>query len=204
MKLKEKMATRSNSLQWGHNEFEIAKYHPSKYNGEGVYTDTNEWTDYFDVGESVTLCHYLEMEMRYINTIIQILELTDCSFVTLVNYDNLRGYLVERKKNRPVSIKLNNGKYFYLSDEDIQLLLFSKVLKENSRISVGKLGNIIKLLLRNYINANICNESRKVYLEFPGSYYLWLKCPVQYYTTVSGIVKSNSLFLNPRNSSSCQ
>ena len=40
MKLKEKMATRSNSLQWGHNEFEIAKYHPSKYNGEGVYTDT--------------------------------------------------------------------------------------------------------------------------------------------------------------------
>lgn len=63
---------------------------------------------------------------------------------------------------------------------------------------------MMDLFLKGYDAANYsnCNESRKVYLKFPSSYYLWLKCPVRYHTTIAGIVRSNNLFLNPHNSSS--
>ena len=202
MKLIDKMINRSNSFRWARSGLEIAKYRPDKYNGEGVYTDTEEWTDYFDVGDSISLNEYLEIENRYINTAIQILKLMDCSLVTLVCYENIASSLVRRTRSHPFFVKLNGGRNFYLSDEDIHLVYLSKTLKEKSRVPCEKMADVMKILLRGYANAFVCNESRKVYFELPGSYYLWLNCPVQYHTSVAEIVKNNNLFFNPRDKSS--
>ena len=199
MRLKEKMIYRNNSLYWANNEIEIAKYLPSKYNASGIYTDDNEWTEYFDVGNGVSLRDYLQMEMRYIQTACRIFSITQCSFITLVNYENLSGNLLGVTA-RTASIKLNNNRQFLLSDEDIRLLLLSREINEGSRISTNNVNDLLKLLLRGFVNADVCNEAHKVYLRFPGSYYMWLKCPAQYHKIVINVVKEYNLYYNPRNS----
>ena len=51
MKLIDKVFIRRQSLSWAKKGNEIAKYKPFKYNSIGVYQDTEEWTDYYSVGE---------------------------------------------------------------------------------------------------------------------------------------------------------
>lgn len=54
-------------------EFRVTKYNPAKRNDKGHYVNSDEWTEYSDVGLSVSLEEYEKIERAYINSAIEII-----------------------------------------------------------------------------------------------------------------------------------
>ncbi|MBR5784084.1 MAG: hypothetical protein IKY43_02830, partial [Bacteroidales bacterium] len=87
MKLIDKVFIRRQSLSWAKKGNEIAKYKPFKYNSIGVYQDTEEWTDYYSVGNEISYDDYKIVEDKYVCVIREILTITDCKYITLVSIE---------------------------------------------------------------------------------------------------------------------
>ena len=77
------------------------------YNEEGHYT-TNEWTAMCDVdrvrdGHLLTIDEYLEVEQKYVNSVIKVMELTGCKYLTISHLgDTIRStkYSIQKTLNR--------------------------------------------------------------------------------------------------------
>lgn len=85
----------SAALTGNMNEYRITKYNPEKRNELGHYLDRNEWTEFSDVGKSVTLKEYELVEAAYISTAIDLVshsELSGLSIKSLEDYQNKCSY----------------------------------------------------------------------------------------------------------------
>ena len=69
---------------------EIVKYSSENYGENGVYTK-DEWTSRSDIGtvyegKTFTLEKYLDVEQRYINVVLSIMDVTNCSTTVQRNF----------------------------------------------------------------------------------------------------------------------
>ena len=73
------------------NEYRITKYNPEKRNEQGHYLDREEWTEFSDVGKSVTLKEYELVEAAYISSALDLVsnsELSGLSIKSLEDHQN--------------------------------------------------------------------------------------------------------------------
>lgn len=58
------------------HEYRITKYDPNNRNHQGHYLDLEEWTEFSDVGKSVSLQEYMVVEAAYISSALDLV--SDC------------------------------------------------------------------------------------------------------------------------------
>ncbi|QYK06872.1 hypothetical protein [Shewanella zhangzhouensis] len=71
-------------------QFRITKYNPIHRDSRGAYT-LDEWTEYQDVGELVTLEEYEEVESSYIQSLILLLRSSKIGTFKIVRLENYLG-----------------------------------------------------------------------------------------------------------------
>ena len=106
MNLEERIHRRLNSLYWAVRTNEIVKYPPEGYDENGIYR-RDEWTDFRDIGKSfdgvvLTKEAYLEIENRYIECAVAIMEASRCKYLTIgyVDYYKNKGYRYKDRVNK--------------------------------------------------------------------------------------------------------
>lgn len=105
MNLKERIHRRLDSLYWARRTHEIVKYPPEGYDDNGVYC-RDEWTDFSDIGKAfggvvLTREDYLEVENRYVECAVEIIEASQCKYMTIgyvADYQN-KGYRYKDRIN---------------------------------------------------------------------------------------------------------
>ena len=70
------------------HEFRITKYDPSKRNDSGHYLDKNEWTEFSDVGKSVTIEDYEKIESAYIKSAVEMIKGGGITSLEVVGLEN--------------------------------------------------------------------------------------------------------------------
>ena len=90
MNLEDRILRRLDSLYWAERTHEIVKYPPEGYDDNGVYC-RDEWTDFSDIGKAfggvvLTREDYLEVENRYDECAVEIIEASQCKYMT-IGYD---------------------------------------------------------------------------------------------------------------------
>lgn len=73
------------------HEYRITKYNPENRNDQGHYLDLDEWTEFSDVGKSVSLSEYEAVETAYISSAIDLVsncELSGLRIKSLEDYQN--------------------------------------------------------------------------------------------------------------------
>ena len=68
--------------------FRITKYNPANRDADGTYNKPKEWTNFSDVGSSVTLEKYEKIEMGYIDTIVQIFKFCKIDTFSISGLEN--------------------------------------------------------------------------------------------------------------------
>ena len=69
-------------------QFRITKYDPNKRNDLGHYIDGDEWTEFSEVGENVTLAEYELVENLYLNAAYEIIFKNGIKQLNLTNLEN--------------------------------------------------------------------------------------------------------------------
>ena len=69
-------------------QFRITKYDPNKRNEQGHYLDKNEWTEYSDVGTSVSLSEYERVEKLYINAALELCSTAGAEYLYLTSLED--------------------------------------------------------------------------------------------------------------------
>lgn len=114
------------------NQYRITKYNPDKRDSLGIYQDQSEWTDFSDVGKSVSTNDYVTIERAYIDTAIE--------FITNSDIESLRVIELEDYEN-----KSNFKEYEIVSLDALESLLRSllrgefwcKLESKNGFIHIG-------------------------------------------------------------------
>lgn len=168
---------------------EIVKYSPENYDENGVYTK-DEWISRGDIGtiyegKPFTLEEYLDVEQRYVNAILSIMNATNCKYMTIQYLEADKTYIAKRIK----------ASYFQKIDS---LLLNSiSLLEKNKRIPIKKISDVLRLALREYIYVELSNKEHGVFVKFGYDYYLNVACPLSN-EVLEDIVRKELLFLDPR------
>lgn len=168
---------------------EIVKYSPENYDEDGVYTK-DEWTSRSDIGtvyegKPFTLEEYLDVEQRYVNVVLSVMNASNCRYMTIQYLEVDKTYIAKRIKTSE----------FHKLDS---LLLNSiSLLEENKRISVEKISDVLRLALREYIYVELFNKEHGVFVKFGYDYYLNVACSLSN-EVLEGIVRKEGLFLDPR------
>ncbi len=168
---------------------EIVKYSPENYDENGVYTK-DEWISKSDVGTSYdgkpfTLEEYLDIEQRYVNVILAIMDATNCRYMIIQYLEADKAYIAKRIKT---------SKFHKI---DSLLLKSISLLEENKRISIEKISDVLRLALREYIYVEFSNKEHGVFVKFGYDYYLNVACSLSN-EVLEGIVREEKLFLDPR------
>lgn len=168
---------------------EIVKYSPEYYDEKGVYS-RDEWISRSDIGtvyegKPFTLEEYLDVEQRYVNVILSIMNATNCRYMTIQYLEADKAYIAKRIKT---------SKF-----HKIDSILFKSIslLEENKRISVEKISDVLRLALREYIYVELSNKEHCVFVKFGYDYYLNVACSLSN-EVLEGIVRKEDLFLDPR------
>ncbi len=72
-------------------QFRITKYNPDKRLPDGTYKNQKEWKCFSDVGSSVTLAKYEEIEQAYIDSVVQIFTFCKVNTFTISGLENRSG-----------------------------------------------------------------------------------------------------------------
>lgn len=166
----------------------IVKYRPSLYDDDGIYT-SDEWISISDIGNSfdgkeLTLEEYINVENRYVNTILDILSRIGAKYLTI-------GYLELNDESLEKSLASD------LTSANAELRIFAKGLKSGQRIGVDKVPLIIRLCLREYIYAVLVNLKLNLQIEFGYDYYMYVHTLLNM-NELHEIASSHCLYLNPR------
>jgi len=101
------------------NEYRITKYDPCKRNNEGHYTDLEEWTDYSEVGNKVSLDEYEKIENAYIESAFELINDSGCKELKVSgledfkNESNLKEHQIIPSKNiRPILQAILRNKFW--------------------------------------------------------------------------------------------
>lgn len=168
---------------------EIVKYSPENYDENGVYTK-DEWISKGDIGtvyegKPFTLEEYLNVEQRYVNVILSIMDATNCRYLTIQYLEADKAYIAKRIKTSR------------FNKIDSPLLRSISLLEENKRISIEKISDVLRLALREYIYVELSNKEHEVFIKFGYDYYLNVACSLSN-EVLGGIVCKEKLFLDPR------
>lgn len=167
---------------------EIVKYSPSGYNKNGIYI-SNDWCSISDIGKNfngniLSVDDYLNVEDKYINTILSIMQKLDCTYLT-IEY-------VESDKNDII-----NGMRRYKEKYNVDILDSFPYPRRGMRFSKKKLTKLFRLCLRELCYIVFVCKSKKIKLYFSYEYYLNVKCPLAK-DILYQIVNKNGLYLDPR------
>lgn len=170
-------------------KYEIAKYNPIYYDMEGYYNH-DEWTNICDVGKSYenkvfTIYEYLDIELRYINTIIDIMKFVGSKFLTIQYF--------ELDKKHAEKLILNSRFSYY----DLPLLHYVQTFNKNKHITMKMIAPIIKLCMRDYLYVILVDRKHRLKIDFGYELYLRLECCIDK-KVLDHIVQYNGLYLNPR------
>jgi len=170
-------------------DHEIVKYNPIYYN-DGCYT-SEEWTDIDDVGKVYdgkifTISEYLEVEQRYINTIVDIMKFVGSKYLT-VSYVELNRKSAEEQ--------LLKSKFY---DEDIPLLHYIKTFNQKKHITIKMIEPIGRLCMRGYLFVKLVERKHRLKFEFGYDLYLSATCGTINQEQLNQIVRKNDLYLDPR------
>ena len=107
------------------NEYRITKYNPKNRNDQGHYLDLEEWTEYSDVGEKVSLEDYERVEAAYISSALDLVlecEPYGLRVVSLEDYQNKCPFKendnVPQKDMETVMRSLLRGEYWCRLESD--------------------------------------------------------------------------------------
>ena len=168
---------------------EIVKYSPENYNENGVYTK-DEWISrsYIGIvyeGKPFTLGEYLDVEQRYVNVVLSVMNATNCKYMTIQYLEADKNYIAKQ-------IKVSKFRKI-----DSRLLSSVPLLEKNRKISSTKLSDILRLALREYIYVVLSNKEHGVFVRFGYDYYLNIACSLDN-DVLEDIVRKEGLFLDPR------
>jgi len=168
---------------------EIVKYSPENYDENGVYTK-DEWISRSDIdtvyeGKPFTLEEYLNIEQRYVNVILSIMNATNCKYITIQYLEADKTYIAKRIKAS------------YFQKIDSLLLKSISLLEKNKRIPIEKISDVLRLALREYIYVELSNKEHGVFVKFGYDYYLNVACSLSN-EVLENIVCKEKLFLDPR------
>lgn len=172
----------------------IVKYKPEFYNEKGHYIK-DEWISISDVGriydgKEFTIEEYLDVEQRYVDAVLRIMELANCHYLT-VSY--LSDTVLSTKWNIERMLKKENP---YTKYDDSLLESYLKFAK-GSRISKKEIGNIVRLNLRELTDAALTNKKRGLQFHFGYDYYMLCNCNIPE-SILKEEVEKIGLHFNPR------
>ena len=175
-------------------DHEIVKYNPRYYN-DGCYT-SEEWTDIDDDGEVYsgkvfTLSEYLEVEQRYINTIVDIMKIVGSKYLT-AHYANLYYSDKDLLDSDFLSEVFSNSDFY---DEDISLLHYFKTFDKKKRITIKMIDPIARLCMREYMFVTLVDRKHRLKFEFGYDLYLSATCGSINQEQFNKIVRKNDLYL---------
>lgn len=138
------------------NEYRISKYNPKYRDAKGCYCNV-EWNYYSDIGtfyngELFTLDNYIDIENKYINAIISIM-----------NKMGIKAMTITRLERHNDSFDTNTSE---------EMIALNAELKENCLISILKIPALCKLILREYIWAKL--TSHEMFVHFSDEYYMYI------------------------------
>lgn len=155
--------------EWRYTAHSIVKYKPEFYNEKGHYTKS-EWTGRWGVGRVydghlVTLEEYLEVEQKYVDAVVKIMNLTECKYLTV-------SYMEDTVQTTKESIleMLDRKNPFLQYDK----LLYNSYMKlyEGRRFDVIGIPDVIRLNLRGYTYTALTNLHKKLEIHFGFDYYM--------------------------------
>lgn len=180
--------------EWRYTAHEVVKYKPENYNEKGHYTKS-EWTGRWCVGRVfdghlVTLDEYLDVEQKYVVSVVKIMELTRCKYLTV-------SYMEDTVQTTKESImEMLDIKNPFLQHDK---LLYNSYMKlyEGKRFNKTEIPDIIRLNLRGYTSTALTNLQKGLEIHFGFDYYM-------YFNTKFSIdilreeIRKIGLYLDPR------
>ena len=164
-------------------------------NKNGYYT-RDEWTSRNNVGEVYngkvfTLSEYLEVEQRYINTIVDIMKFVGSKYLT-AHYANLYYSDKDLLDSDFLSEVFSNSDFY---DEDIPLLHYFKTFDKKKRITLKMIDPIARLCMREYMFVTLVDRKHRLKFEFGYDLYLSATCGSINQEQLNKIVRKNDLYL---------
>ncbi len=156
--------------EWRFTAHSVVKYKPEYYNEKGHYI-RDEWGCMGDVGRIydghlVILDEYLEVEQKYVDAVIRIMDLTNCKYLTV-------SHLGDTIRSTKYSIQkmLNHENRFYYYDK----LLYNSYMElvEGKRIYVKDIDKVVRLNLREYTYTALTNLKNELEIHFGGEFYMY-------------------------------
>ena len=137
-------------------------------------------------GKIFTISEYLEVEQRYINTIVDIMKFVGSKYLT-VSYVELNRKSAEEQ--------LLKSKFY---DEDIPLLHYIKTFNQKKHITIKMIEPIGRLCMRGYLFVKLVERKHRLKFEFGYDLYLSATCGTINQEQLNQIVRKNDLYLDPR------
>lgn len=107
------------------NEYRITKYNPKNRNDQGHYLDLEEWTEYSDVGEKVSLDDYEKVEAAYISSALDLVSECEPNGLRVVSLEDYQSKCpfkendnVAQKDMEAVIRSLLRGEYWCKLESD--------------------------------------------------------------------------------------
>jgi len=177
--------------EWRYTTNAIVKYKPSFYNEKGIYTK-KEWISRYDIGlkfgnQIFTIEEYLEMEQKYVDAVLKIMQRVDCKYMTIA-------HIGDSISSSKYSLKeMLVGKF---SEHDKDLCDFFIKMHEGQRLGVEQVAKLVRLNLRELTCTDIANESRHLEFHFGYDYYMYCNTRLPK-DTLKLEVEQLGLYLNP-------
>lgn len=179
--------------EWRYTTHSVVKYNPECFKGKSHFTK-NQWICMKDVGQVigghlVTLDEYLDVEQKYVDSVIKIMELTDCKYLTV-------SYMEDTIQTTKESIleMLDRKNPFLQYDK----LLYNSYMKlyEGRRFDVIGIPDIIRLNLRGYTYTALTNLQKGLEIHFGFDYYMYFntKFPID---ILREEIRKIGLYLDP-------
>ncbi|MED4531197.1 hypothetical protein [Metabacillus fastidiosus] len=148
------------------HSWRVTKYDPLNRDINGFYLDSNEWTCFSDVGKTVSLEKYLQVEQKYVNAIIAFMNEMD---INKLYINDLEQYSEE--------IRAQNVTEF------VSKLWIGK------GITIGEIEELIKLTLRNVIWCKL-ELKKQFFVHFGYDYYMYIGARENCYRTQEKVTSS--------------
>ncbi len=149
----------------------ISKYNPKNRDNSNNYLE-EDWISYSDIGKvfnnkTLTKSLYLDMENRYINSILVFLNFFDISTISLTNLE----------------------KYHYKENTDKELNKIFEEVNNNDILSLNNIKHYIRLALRGYIWCEF-HSANKIKISFGYDYYIYISILVNSIQKITPIINN--------------
>lgn len=151
------------------HRYRISKYNPQYRNKQGYY-QKNEWTSYWDIGESYhgrvfRKEEYLRVEMLYCNVLLSILKNARITELIVKNLEMNYSVWEIKQMLQARGLKLS------IPEENV-----INALHNGKKISIDKLPLYLKLVLRECFWCRFLDENFQYLIEVGYDFYIYLYC----------------------------